>query len=190
MKTLGLPAIATSLAILLTGCAAQGPPINTASGRPEIFIPNVAPQRVRSAVIDRAIGRAWTLDKETENTVSFVKKADNALVSVLLASNYDTNVMDRIRFTIIGTNGGTKMYASEEFVTNHGSAFEKITPLNNNNNSRALQNILESLKARFASKDTPKSSDAAQSAGAKLGPKQGPNSSEESQPSPSPAATP
>jgi hypothetical protein len=160
MKTL-IPASSGLLfSFLLFGCAAQGPPINTASGRPEVFIPNVAPQRVRAALIDRGIAGGWTLDKDTENTVSFVKKSDNALASVLLASNYDTNVMDRVRFTIIGINGGTKMYASEEFVTNHGSAFEKITPLNNNKNSRGLQNILESFKTRFAPKQDRQSSEA------------------------------
>lgn len=172
MKTLAIPASSGLLfSFVLFGCAAQGPPINTASGRPEVFIPNIAPQRVRAALIDRGIADGWTLDKDTESTVSFVKRSDNALASVLLASNYDTNVMDRVRFTVIGINGGTKMYASEEFVTNHGSAFEKITPLNNNKNSQGLQNILESFRARFAAKNERASSDTAQ-------------------PSPSPAPTP
>lgn len=143
--------LASGLAIYMAACVAQGPALTTASGRPEIFLKGVSPQRVRAAIIDRGMATGWTLDKDSENSISLIKKADNALASILLASEYDVNVMDRLRFTIAGIEGGTKVYLSEEFVTNHGSAFEKTTPLHNNKNSNNLQNILQSLKSRLES---------------------------------------
>jgi hypothetical protein len=124
--------------LLIIGCE-TGPPLTTTSGRPEVFIANAAPGRVRAAIIDRGMSRGWTLERETENTITFVTKSNNVMASVLLSSNYDPNVMDRLRFTTISVNGGTKVYATEELVSNHGSAFERVTPLQNNKNSNALQ---------------------------------------------------
>src|ERR1700736_4439926 len=104
--------------VLFFGCAAQGPPLKTASGRPEVFISGVSPQKVRAAIIDRGMAGGWTLERETENSIAFIKQVDNVMASVLLGSTYDPNVMDRVRFTTIALNGGTKVYATEEFVSN------------------------------------------------------------------------
>jgi hypothetical protein len=138
--------------LLLLGCANQGPPITTASGRPEVVIPGVSPKRVRAAMIDRAMAHGWTLEHETENGLSFTKQSDNVAASILLGSTYDPNVIDRVRITTVALDAGTKVYATEELVSNHGSAFERITPLHNNNNSRNLQSVLESLKSNLVTK--------------------------------------
>jgi hypothetical protein len=146
------PKIGILFLLWFSACANQGPPIQTASGRPEVFISGVPPQRVRATIIDRAVGRGWTLERETDNGIAFTKPTDNMMASILLGSTYDPNVIDRVRFTTVAMNGGTKIYVSEEFVTNHGSAFEKVTPLQNNANSRNLQAMLERLKADVGTK--------------------------------------
>jgi hypothetical protein len=120
-------------------------------GRPEVFIPGVSPKRAQAAIIDRAMARGWTLENQTENSVAVTKPTDNMMASVLLGSAYDPNVIDRVRFTTIELNGGTKVYGTEELATNHGSAFERVTPLQNNKNFNGLQSMLENLKRQFTS---------------------------------------
>jgi hypothetical protein len=142
--------IALLSSIALVACE-TGPPLKTASDRPEAFIPGVSPKRAQAAIIDRAMARGWTLEKQTENSVAVTKPTDNMMASVLLGSAYDPNVIDRVRFTTIELNGGTKVYVTEELVTNHGSAFERVTPLQNNKNFNGLQSMLENLKRQFTS---------------------------------------
>ena len=103
-------------------------------------------------MIDRAVAHGWTLEHETENGLSFTKQSDNVAASILLGSTYDPNVIDRVRITTVALDGGTKVYATEELVSNHGSAFERITPLHNNKNSQNLQSVLESLKSNLTTK--------------------------------------
>ena len=63
-----------------------GPPLKTASGRPEVFIADVSPQRVRGVIIDRGMAGDWTLEKDTENSITFVKRSDSVMASMLLGS--------------------------------------------------------------------------------------------------------
>src|ERR1700731_88359 len=166
--------------VSFVACATQGPPLKTASGRPEVLIAGVAPQKVRAVIIDRGAAHGWTLERETDNSIAFTKRTDNVMASVLVGSAYDPNVIDRVRFTTIALNGGTKVYASEEFVSNHGSAFEKVTPLQNNTNSNNLQRMLESIKATFATKEKAPSAT----------PESSPSSATHPEPSAQPAGTP
>jgi hypothetical protein len=53
-----------SALLLLFGCAAQGPALKTASGRPEVFIAGVSPAQVRALIIDRSMSNGWTLERE------------------------------------------------------------------------------------------------------------------------------
>lgn len=137
--------------IAFTSCQ-TGPPLKTASGRPEVFIADVSPQRVRGVIIDRGMAGDWTLEKDTENSITFVKRSDSVMASMLLGSTYDPNVVDRLRFTTIGLGGGTKVYVTEELVSNHGSAFERVTPLRNNKNWNNLQAVLEKFKQELSTK--------------------------------------
>lgn len=135
------------ISLILVGCS-SGPSLNTASGKPEVFIPGVTSREVRAVIIDRGMSFGWSLERETENSISFLRPTNNALASVLLASNYDTRVHERVRYTTASISGGVKLYGSVEFVGNQGSAFEKVTPITNNNYNQAGQRGLEAIKER------------------------------------------
>jgi hypothetical protein len=137
-------------ALLIAGCA-TGPPLTTASGHPEVTISGVAAQKVQGAVIERGMSKGWILERQTENAITFLRPTNNALASILLASNYDTNVKERIRYTTVSVGGAVKLYATVEFVGNQGSAFEHVTPITNNNYNQGLQQSLEQIKAKVAS---------------------------------------
>jgi hypothetical protein len=94
------------------------------------------------------MSKGWTLERETENTITFLLPTSNPLAGVLLSSNYDTSVKERIRYISVVVGGGVKLYSTVEFVGNQGSAFEKVTPITSNNYYQALQQGLEEIKAR------------------------------------------
>lgn len=132
--------------ILVSGCS-TGTPLTTPSGKPEVFIAGASSQKVRSAIIDRGMSLGWTLERESASSIVFLRTTSNPLAKVLLASNYDTRVLDRIRYTMASLDGGIKVYCSIELVGNHGSAFERVTPINHNNYKQAMQKGLEAIKA-------------------------------------------
>jgi hypothetical protein len=138
------------LVVLFVAACQTGPPVKTPSGRPEVVVPNATPKEVRAYIIDRGLGKGWTLERDTEDAVTLTRRSDSVTAQLLLGSTYDPNVIDRARFTIIPQGSGTKVYLTEELVTNHGSAFERVTPLGGNKNYTGLQTVLESIKQHFA----------------------------------------
>lgn len=151
MATTRRASVAILAVLLISGCT-TGPRLATTSGRPEVTIPRTTAQRVRAVIIERGMASGWILERETENTIIFLHLTQNALAGVLLASSYDTTVKERIRYTVVPVGNDIKLYTSVEFVTNQGSAFERATPITNNNYYRVIQQNLEQIKAQALEK--------------------------------------
>lgn len=117
----------------------------TASGRPEVTIK--APiDKVKAAYVGAVVNANYSLKTDTPLQVVMEREATNALVGILLASNYDSRVMARISTTFIQNGTDTRVFADLNLVTNPGSAFERLTPMNNSVDSVGVQNILNDIK--------------------------------------------
>ncbi len=140
--------LVASLALIagvLTGCAAA-PPLNTPSGRPEVFIAGARPQQVIDTVIARAAAKGSKIKAVTAYSVTIARTQDNMLSALAYGSRYDRFPESRSTVTVVGTPTGTIAYAAVEMVTNPGSAFEKTNDITDVAGG-ALQASLEEVAA-------------------------------------------
>ncbi|MGJ4932178.1 hypothetical protein ACQR1I_35425 [Bradyrhizobium sp. HKCCYLS2038] len=132
-------------ALSLSGCqtAAQAPA--TASGKPEVTI-RAATAAIKARLLSLAMDRRFSVTKDTEYLLQIEKPSDNVGAALLLGSRYDATPAERIVFTFAPIGDSTRVVASSMFVTNPGSAFERITPINAGEGIDRTQRTLEELK--------------------------------------------
>jgi hypothetical protein len=137
-------AIAASAALLVAGCQTVEPPA-TASGKPEVTI-KAPVAAIKARLVSLAMDRHFNVTKDTEYLLQFEKPTDNLGASVLLGSRYDAVPAERIIFTFASIENTTRVVASSMYVTNPGSAFERVTPINAGEGVDRTQNTLNELK--------------------------------------------
>jgi len=134
------------LLFLVAGCAA---PIKhlTPSGRPEVTITGRVGEQVVARITDYMLNRGYNVKTATNTLLVFEKPIDNVLATVLLGSRYDSTPAARVTYTTIETETSTRVVASLAAITNPGSAFERVTPMDNSKDSVSLQQFLNELKS-------------------------------------------
>jgi hypothetical protein len=139
-----------ALAALLIGCQTEAQAPMTASGRPEVTIkaPTAA---IKARLLSLAMDRRFNVTKDTEYLLQIEKPTDNFGAAILLGSKYDSVPAERIVFTFAPLGDSVRVVAASMFVTNPGSSFEQLTPVNAgegiNQTQAALQEIKQSLEA-------------------------------------------
>jgi hypothetical protein len=131
MRILGILALCAAL----VGCqtAAQA----TASGKPEVTI-KTSTAALEARFLSLAMDRRFSVTKDNEYRLQLDKPTENLGAAILLGSKYDGTPSERIVFTFAPT--------SSMFVTNPGSAFERISPVNAGEGVDRTQTTLEELK--------------------------------------------
>ncbi|MFH1067467.1 MAG: hypothetical protein V1746_06165 [bacterium] len=134
--------------VFAIGCATTVHQLNTASGRPEVFIANATKAKVQGALTDILVSEGAELANESNSMMEFVRK--HGFVDAPI------NLMPRaeiLKFTFLEQKDGVKVFANGLIDT---SAYSH-PPYNNNNSPRMmtskedvemLQGILDKLKAR------------------------------------------
>ena len=145
MRVLGIVA----LCAVLGGCQTDVQAPITASGKPEVTIK--APiAAIKARLLSLAMDRRFNVTKDTEYLLQIEKPSDNLGAAILLGSKYDSVPAERIVFTFAPLGDSVRVVAASMFVTNPGSAFEQITPVNAgegiNQTQAALQEIKQSLE--------------------------------------------
>jgi hypothetical protein len=102
--------------------------------------------QVKSAIIEEYTSDGWHLERETDHMISFVKEVNNPMAQLLYSSNYDSKVMSRETVTIIESQDGVTLSASQDLVTNYGSSFERTTAVGTDKSDVRLIFITSSLK--------------------------------------------
>lgn len=127
-------------------CACCVSPLETATGKAEVTI--TAPRRqVKDALVSAMVDRGYTVANDSAYSMTFEKDAD-ATLTVLLGSQYDGRVVQRVRFTLVERKGSTRVVTDIHGVTNPGSPFEKISDLSTSSNlAHQAQAFLEKLRA-------------------------------------------
>ena len=138
-------AIAAFLAALVSGCQTAAEAPATASGKPEVTIkaPTAA---IKARLLSLAMDRRFNVTKDTEYLLQVEKPSENLGAAILLGSKYDGIPAERIVFTFAPIGDATRVVASTMFVTNPGSAFEHMTPVNAGEGVNRTQNTLDELK--------------------------------------------
>ncbi len=136
------------IAIFCSGLAGCVEPTvhDTPSGRPEVTLSTKNHDAVRSALINRMLNKGYSITRDTGHSIAFDRPVDNALGAVLFGSQYDATPNARIVYTLAALGNATRVVADIAIVTNPGSAFERQTNMNGNQDSLQVQAMLESLK--------------------------------------------
>ena len=137
--------MAVVLAVALAGCqtAAEGP--TTASGKPEVTI-RASTAAIKARLLSLAMDKRFNVTKDTEYLLQVEKPSENFGAALLLGSKYDGIPAERIVFTFAPIGDTTRVVAASMFVTNPGSAFERITPVNGGDGAARTQQTLDDLK--------------------------------------------
>jgi hypothetical protein len=135
---------ALCVALGLAGCQTAQAPL-TASGKPEVTI-KATPGAVKARLLSLAMDRRFNVTKDTEYLLQVEKPTDNFGAALLLGSKYDSTPAERIVFTFAPMGDSVRVVAASMFVTNPGSAFEQITPVNAGEGVDRTQATLQEIK--------------------------------------------
>jgi hypothetical protein len=130
--------------LLVAACQTVQPPA-TASGKPEVTI-HAPVSTIKSLLISRAMNEGLNVTKDTEFVLQFEKPTANIGAALLFGSRYDSTPNERYVVTFAPTGGETRVVVSSMIVTNPGSAFERVTPVNAGEGIDRTQRTLLELK--------------------------------------------
>ena len=138
-------AAVTILCFLVAACAA---PVkhHTASGRPEVTITTNNVGAVKGALISEMVNRGYSITRESDFLVAFDRPIDNVWAAALLGSRYDSTPNARVSYTIARIQDAIRVVADLAIITNPGSAFERQTNMNANEDSRMIQGLMDRVK--------------------------------------------
>lgn len=78
--------------------------------------------------------------------LKFDRPVTNILASALLGSRYDSQPNARITYMFSKFSSSIRVVADMAVITNPGSAFERRTPFNNNQDSLSIQQMMLNIK--------------------------------------------
>lgn len=139
-------------ALSLAACQTAQPP-STASGKPEVTI-RAPVSKIKALIITHAMNNGLSITRDTEYMLQFDKPTTNLGAAVLLGSRYDSTPNERYVITFAPLGEETRVIASAMFVTNPGSGFERITPVNAGEGITRTQNDLEQIKLMAETPET------------------------------------
>lgn len=117
--------------------------------------PRVAPERnltinatkakVKEAIAAHLVGRGYQITKDSDFVMDFSKDTHDFWATLLLSSNYDSRVQQRITVTYIGSKP-TQVSWQASLITNPGSAFERPIDVTNGANLDSVQEEFLAIK--------------------------------------------
>jgi hypothetical protein len=131
-------------AVLLAGCQTVEPPA-TASGKPEVTI-NAPIAKIKSILISNAVNAGFSISKDTEYLLQFDKPSNNFAAQLLLGSKYDGVPNERYQITFAQMGESVRVVAAGMIVTNPGSSFERVMPINAGDGINKTQEELLTVK--------------------------------------------
>ncbi|HBG51138.1 MAG TPA: hypothetical protein DDW89_04910 [Gammaproteobacteria bacterium] len=143
-----LMVVVSAVALLMQGCAS--PVIHaTPSGKPEVTIRGVDPQRVSEELLNSGLNAGFSLVRQDNNQITLQRRSESAVHSALFGTGHDQNVYGRVVFTFFAVASDTRVVADCSMVSNAGTPFEKSSDLNGSEGSRDVQAFLSKLKSHL-----------------------------------------
>ena len=97
------------------------------------------------------LNKGYRITKDTQFELAFDMPVDNAMVSVLLGSKYDSQPNKRVSYSIAQVGEDVRVVADFAVITNPGSAFERRTDLNESAATTDVQTLLEEVASESKS---------------------------------------
>ena len=126
--------------LALTGCATVQP-LDTSTGKPQKFFPNLTVSQAQSAFLAVSLADGMNIYKQTHNLLVMDKPVHGLTASIFMGSEYNPTPDDRLTYQFAQENGGVEVFVRLAYVTNPGSQYEQVNPTNADN--RQLQRMLE-----------------------------------------------
>lgn len=121
--------------------------LNTASGRPEVFIANTTKEKVQGALTDILVSEGAELSDETNSMMKFMRFKEKKLPQ---KGPFLFEIYENLKFTFLKQKNGIKVFANglNEFPP---SGYQTTPPqaMYSKEDMEMLQGILERLKAKL-----------------------------------------
>jgi len=121
----------------------------TQSGKPEACIRNAKPPLVSADLASLLLDHGYSISQQTDTMVRGDRPVDNVAAAVLLGSRYDSTPNARITYSIVKRADCVRVVADIMIVTNPGSAYERLTPMNNSADSLKIQDTLDAIRQKY-----------------------------------------
>lgn len=135
-----------AVCLALSGCA-TAPPLNTASGRPEVTVHGRTAAQVRSAATNHFVDYGWTPVKTDGNQLVFEHEgsAGQALLMGLMTDN--PQATNRVTLTLIENGSDIRLVGGVAVVGASNFGRSQVVELKGKS-LRQMQGALESIKTR------------------------------------------
>jgi len=138
-----------ALFFLLLGCTIIQPP-NTPSGKPEIVFPaGIQKQKIRDLLVQAFSNKGFEVKRADEYSILLGRRSNSLAGVIVFGSGYDGVPEMRVNISTVDTVEGVRAIFALSYVTNPGSAFEKVTDVSNWRDGQQLQQELWELKANL-----------------------------------------
>lgn len=128
--------------LALGGCV--GNDLQTASGGPEIVMPNTTVSAVKSELVLRMTSDGYRITRDSDYELAFDKPAQGA-AALLMGSRYDPVPYVRVSYAFAPTADAVRVSANTAIITNPGSSFERRAETTRGPDGQAVQNILTNV---------------------------------------------
>jgi hypothetical protein len=136
----------------IIACASPAPQLQTASGNPEILIPDTDKKQVIDAIIEGKLQKGCQIQSVNDYSIVATKLIDNNLMATILyGSQANVYPMVRQSYNLIQSGNDVKVYSRAEMVTNPGTGYERVSDITQQI-ANELQNELVRLQLKFANK--------------------------------------
>lgn len=95
------------------------------------FIPNIAKDQVKKAIVGRALATNWEVKNDSEYTLDIYRVKNDAGSMMLYGTGYNMHPEQRVHFNLLEKNNGITISYTANIAVNPNSGYEKLqyTPL-------------------------------------------------------------
>lgn len=132
------------LAGLLAGCASAPQP------RPAVTIPGPVAQQAAGLITQRMLDSGFTVRASSPHHLVFEKPAEGVAAAMIYGSRYDAIPAYRVTFSLAETPESTRIVTDVVAVTNPGSGFERVSPIQHQGTLDSYRRLLDQTAASLA----------------------------------------
>lgn len=143
-KGKGMRILLIGLMLVMAGCATI-PPLQTATGKPEITILNSTKKEIINYLTNKMINKNYEIKKINDYVAVYGKPSESESLNFLYGTDQYRTPEYRVSFNFVDKEAKIRIIAMLQVVSNPGSAFEKIHNIGGVN-AHDYQQMLEKMK--------------------------------------------
>lgn len=141
-----------ALAAVLFGssCAGGLPPIQTATGKPEVTLPNVTKKQAVDYLTVIMLNREYQVRQVNDYMAAFGKAGDTFAARFLFGTKFNRVPDLRVTYNFVDTPAGLRVIATLEIITNPNSGFQRVRDFSAGGSAKEYYQILLNMKGHLA----------------------------------------